>query len=361
MEYLLIVVAAFLAFGNGANDNFKGFATVWGSDTLSYRQALVLATTATLAGSIVSLFLAQGLVQQFSGRGLVADGVIAAPWFLLSVAIGAALTVIIATVAGLPVSTTHALIGGLVGAGMAAGPEAVRFAKLGSTFFLPLLVSPALAAGLGLAMCRILRLGAVQKDCACIVAPDAALGSFREGSAGALTSVMPQLVVAEQAVCANAGGVIGRFSLSTSRDTVHIASGAMICFARSVNDTPKLAALLASAHILGGGGSALLIALAMAAGGVICARRVAETMSQRLSRMDSTQGTSANLITAGLVLVATKLSLPVSTTHVAIGAIVGAGSSASTLDRGTLRNVLLAWVATMPLAAAIAWAASQAR
>lgn len=51
MELLLIAGAAFLAFGNGANDNFKGFATVWGSQTLSYRQALTLATIATILGS----------------------------------------------------------------------------------------------------------------------------------------------------------------------------------------------------------------------------------------------------------------------------------------------------------------------
>ena len=59
---------------------------------------------------------------------------------------------------------------------------------------------------------------------------------------------------------------------------------------------------------------------------------------------------------AALVLGASKFALPVSTTHVAIGAIVGAGSA--TLDLATLRNVVLAWVATMPLAAAIAWSVS---
>ena len=55
IEILLIAAALFLAFGNGANDNFKGFATVWGSDSLSYRQALILATVATAAGSLIWL------------------------------------------------------------------------------------------------------------------------------------------------------------------------------------------------------------------------------------------------------------------------------------------------------------------
>ena len=116
MEILLICVALFLAFGNGANDNFKGFATVWGTDSLSYRQALLLA-------------LAHGLVQQFSGKGLLPQAMVETPRFLVSVGLGAALTVIIATRAGLPISTTHALIGGLVGAGFAASPEQLHLAK----------------------------------------------------------------------------------------------------------------------------------------------------------------------------------------------------------------------------------------
>ncbi|BBP05415.1 hypothetical protein TPL01_31170 [Sulfuriferula plumbiphila] len=70
MEYLLILSALSLAFSNGANDNFKGLATIWGSKTLSYRQALVLAMLATVAGSLASLFLAGELVQQFSGMFL---------------------------------------------------------------------------------------------------------------------------------------------------------------------------------------------------------------------------------------------------------------------------------------------------
>ena len=97
MEWLILIAALFLAFSNGANDNFKGFATVWGSNTLSYRQALALATLATVAGSLAALFLAETLVQNFSGKGLVADVVVNAPMFILSVACGAALTVFLAT------------------------------------------------------------------------------------------------------------------------------------------------------------------------------------------------------------------------------------------------------------------------
>lgn len=142
-------MVAFVAFGNGANDNFKDFATVWGFGTLSYRQALILATIATVAGRIASLLLTEGLMNQLSGRGPVPDAIASALWFIQSVAAGALITILIATMAGLPVSTTHALIGGLVGAGLAADAGAVQLQRLGTTFFLPLLVSPLLAAVLG--------------------------------------------------------------------------------------------------------------------------------------------------------------------------------------------------------------------
>jgi PiT family inorganic phosphate transporter len=172
---LLITIALFVAFSNGANDNFKGFATVWGSDTLNYRQALTLATLATVAGSLASVLLAETLVQQFSGKGLVPDAVANAPWFIMSVASGAAATVFLATRLGFPVSTTHALIGGLIGAGLGQGGGEVHFDKLTQTFLLPLLVSPLLAALLGLLVYRLLRLRPLEKDCACLIAPPRAL------------------------------------------------------------------------------------------------------------------------------------------------------------------------------------------
>uniref|UniRef100_UPI00375317A8 inorganic phosphate transporter n=1 Tax=Polaromonas sp. TaxID=1869339 RepID=UPI00375317A8 len=98
---------------------------------------------------------------------------------------------------------------------------------------------------------------------------------------------------------------------------------------------------------------------AMALGGVLLSRRVAETMSRRVSRIDSTQGLSANLITATLVLGASQFGLPVSTTHVSVGAIAGVGTGADTLNKSALRTILLSWVITLPMAAGLAWLAHQ--
>ncbi|MEW9898080.1 inorganic phosphate transporter [Chitinivorax sp. PXF-14] len=357
MEWVLIIAATFLAFANGANDNFKGFATVWGSGTLDYRRALFLATIATVAGSLLSWMLADGLVQQFSGKGLVASEATQSLPFIASVAMGAAVTVFLATRLGFPISTTHALIGGLVGAG-AAQTGGVHFAKLADTFLLPLLVSPLLAAVLGVLAYRLLKKRPAEKDCACvalepIVAPVA-------DSASQMSAMLPVIVIEQASECERAAMPV-RFSISKYLDRLHVGSAMAICLARGVNDTPKLVALLLLAHSLGASqGSVVLIALAMALGGVLFAKKVAQTMSQRVTRMDHTSGLAANLITASLVLFASKLGLPVSTTHVSVGAIAGVGASSSTLDWHALRNVLLSWVLTLPLAAGVAWAMSLA-
>src|SRR2546428_5092993 len=100
---LLFIATCFLAYSNGANDNFKGVASLFGSRTCSYWTAISWATMTTFAGSIMSIFLAQTLLRRFSGKGIVPDHFVGSQYFLLAIAIGAGLTVIIATLAGLPI------------------------------------------------------------------------------------------------------------------------------------------------------------------------------------------------------------------------------------------------------------------
>lgn len=319
---LLAFTAAFLAFGNGANDNFKGFATVWGSETLPYRRALVLATAATVLGGLASVVIAESLLQQFSGKGLVGDELANTPQFALAVAGGAAATVMLATRLGFPISTTHALVGGLVGAGLAQSDTAIHLGNLGSGFVLPLLTSPFISAGLGFVAYGLLSAWRARRE--------------RLSTIGSAATVD-----------------IGH---SRMLDSIHLLSASAICFARGVNDAPKLAALLLGSQLLGGAGSALAVTAAMGLGGWLLSRRVAETMSHRINRLDTGQGISANLITAALVLFASRLGMPVSTTHVSVGSIIGTGGAAGTLHGAVVRNVLLSWVATLPIAAGIAFA-----
>lgn len=363
----VLLGALWLAWSNGANDNFKGVATLYGSGALSYRAALALATAATLAGSLVSVWLAQTLVQTFSGNGLIPPGALNDA-LLAAIGIGAGATVLLATGLGMPTSTTHALIGALVGTALVADSSGVNWSTLVNKFAQPLLLSPLLAIGLILllypALHRLrLRLGIVATSCLCVgntavqTQPQALPAGM---SAATLPMPAPGLAVAMGDLPACATRYDGRFvglDMHTAMNALHIASAGSVCFARAVNDTPKIAVLLLAATALGGQAQPPwvigLIALVMAAGGLIQGRRVAETMSRRITDLNHGQGLAANLVTAGLVLGASHLGLPVSTTHVSTSAIFGIGAVNGTRNWRTIAHILLAWVVTLPLALAL--------
>ena len=108
-------------------------------------------------------------------------------------------------------------------------------------------------------------------------------------------------------------------------DWCHMASAGAISFARGLNDTPKIAAILMAATLLEPQLGGFAVGAAMAIGGLIAVRRVADTMSHRITQMNDGQAFSANLITAGLVIVASRFGVPVSTTHVSCGSLFGIG------------------------------------
>ncbi|MBI4545057.1 MAG: inorganic phosphate transporter [Gemmatimonadetes bacterium] len=367
MEIILLLAAAFLAASNGANDNFKGVATLYGSGAAGYRRALSWATLTTFGGSVAAVFLARGLLASFQGAGLVPDALVGDPRFTLSVALGAAGTVALASRLGLPVSTTHALLGALLGGGLAAAPAGLDPAVLGSRFVLPLVAGPLLA----LAAVRLLypplsrlrlALGLTETTCVCVEAA-APLIEAPAGAGAAAATASTQLVARIQPVPCRPtyGGTLLGLQAGPAVDALHFLSAGTVSFARGVNDAPKLAALALVAGGAGGAGGGdllalLLVALAMAAGGWLGAARVARTMSQRITPMNSGQGLAANLVTAALVLFASRLGLPVSTTHVAVGAIFGIGSSTGALRRRVAAGIVGAWLLTLPLAALLAGA-----
>src|SRR5262245_35459565 len=158
MSVLILAAVVLLAYSNGANDNFKGVATLFGSGTANYRRALTWATVTTFAGSVLALAVASGLVATFSGRDLVPDNVTTEPAFLTAVSLSAALTVLLATRFGLPVSTTHALTGALLGAGAVATHGQVRLDTLGSSFLLPLAFSPVVSVLITLVLYPLFKL-----------------------------------------------------------------------------------------------------------------------------------------------------------------------------------------------------------
>lgn len=363
---LLFLTTLFVAYANGANDNFKGVATLFGSDTISYRGAIALATITTFAGAICSVYLAEELVHAFSGRGLVPVTIAASSDFLLAVAAGSGTTVMLAALLGLPISTTHALTGGLAGAGLlAAGPQ-FNLAHLGSGFFLPLFLGPALAVLLTIPLLRAShtlssRLGIKRESCICVgtqqfipirqLQYNAALQQY---TLPALAPAGVDITVGTRKDCVEKyGGKLLGISGQSLVNGLHYFSAGTVSFARGLNDTPKIVGLLLVVEALHVELGVLAIATAMAAGGMLNARKVAITMSRKISRMNDGQALAANLVTGLLVILASRFGLPVSTTHVSVGAIGGIGLANGSVDKGVMGGILVSWLLTLPIAAII--------
>ncbi|MDD4976104.1 MAG: inorganic phosphate transporter [Bacteriovorax sp.] len=141
------------------------------------------------------------------------------------------------------------------------------------------------------------------------------------------------------------------YNSAKALDALHFLSAGLVCFARGLNDTPKLAALLLMVPFLSTERMTALIAIAMASGGLIHSRRIAETMSHKVTSMNSKQGFAANFITAVVVNMRSKFQLPVSTTHVSVGTLFGVGLQTKSANWITIRSILTAWIVTLPVAA----------
>src|ERR671934_1844579 len=355
----LFLATCFLAYSNGANDNFKGVASLFGSRTCNYRTAISWATISTFAGSIVSIFLAQALLKKFSGKGIVPDHFVGSEYFLLAVAIGAGLTVILATLTGLPISTTHALPGAIIGCGLVAVGRAVNFGALGIGFVLPLLLSPVLAiviAGILYLVFHALRIatGTTKEWCICLGTDERLVAMPQPSSVLALRGFKSTITLSvdEQENCREryAGSFLGIGSQQIM-DIAHFFSAGTVSFARGLNDTPKIMALLLLWKTLDIRWGFTAVAILMAIGGLLNARKVAETMSKKITTMNHGQGFSANLTTAVLVVLASLYGLPVSTTHVSVGSIFGIGLTTGNANLRTVNAIVLSWLVTLPCAA----------
>ncbi|MDZ8222460.1 inorganic phosphate transporter [Nostoc sp. ChiVER01] len=304
----LFIATLFLAYSNGANDNFKGVATLFGSRTCSYQTAILWATFTTFAGAVTATFVASTLIKNFSGKGLVPDAIANSPEFHLAVAIAAGLTVLIATFMGFPISTTHSLTGALVGAGLVAIGLKVNFAALGTSFILPLLLSPIIAIPLGAGIYSLYN-----------------------------------YIILEWQVSINQKII----------DTCHFLSAGIVSFARGLNDTPKIFSLILVIEYFSIQGGMITIAIAMGLGGLINSQKVAVTMSEKITSLNHTQGLSANIVTGILVIAASQFGLPVSTTHVSVGSIFGVGLTSKKANLSVFYQILLSWILTLPTAAII--------
>lgn len=358
MTIALLAAVLFLAYANGANDNFKGVATLYGSGTAPYVRTLRYATFMTFMGSVAAFFLASGLIKTFSGKGLVGADVVAAPEFLLSVGLGAACAVFAATRMGLPISTTHSLMGGLIGAGFMAVGTDIRLGVLLEKFAAPLLISPLIAIAATGAVYPVMsylkrKSGVTSRSCVCAGVPATGEAYAAAGGSVASSSGEPMVMVGDEARCREVyGGEIAGISAQTTLNALHYISAGAVSFARGLNDTPKILGLLAAAGALHLDGAIFAIGGVMAGGGLIGARGVAETMSKKITPMSHGQGFSANIVTSSVVIGASLFGAPVSTTHVSVGSLFGLGLVKGELRWSTLLKIFGSWVGTLPAAMA---------
>lgn len=357
----IVALASVLAFANGANDVSKGVATLVGGGVTSYRRAIAWGTAWTALGAALGAVAAGAMIARFGG-GLYATGIAPSLPAIVGGLTGAALWVLIATRFGLPVSTTHALVGAVVGAGVTAlGAHAVAWPALTTKVGLPLIASPFVAMALTPLVSRGLTRGlgpaTPTADCVCVSPADCATVTTATGTALALSTLASvEFTVADSALCAVEQHAAARVTSSH----LHWLSSGAVSFARGLNDAPKIAglslaavALIPSAAALGQGATFGLITAGIVAGSIAAGRRVTRALAEDVTPMDHREGLAANLVTAGLVGAGAFYGWPMSTTHVSSGCIMAIGADRGSLDRRTTRNLVLAWVVTLPAAAAL--------
>jgi len=354
---VLIAVGAGLAWANGANDVSKGIATLVGSGVTDYRRAVAWGALWTGVGGLLGALLSGAMLSTF-GSGLMAEGFTPTFAAALGTLLCATTWVLLATWTRLPVSTTHAIVGSLIGVTvLSQGGDAMRWSVLVDKIALPLLLSPFLALGLTWLLLRLLPArtpaAAAGDPCLCAtVQPTLQVGPGGHAVLGASRLVVVQ---APAAVCAVEQPSAVRLTLGR----LHWLTSGATSLARGMNDGPKIVALSLAAGALSRGAQVpvqwlfAVVSLGMVGGSLVAGRRVTQVLAEGVTPMDDQEGFVANLMTAGLVTAGAVFGLPMSTTHVATGAIFGAGVRRGSLDWRALRQIAAAWVVTLPAAAAL--------
>ena len=317
---LALVVAAALGFGfsNGFHDTFDVISTAISSGGAPPQLALALAAVLNFLGAFLSVAVAATVVHD------IVDAAAITPNVVFAGLIGAIAWNLATWYLSFPSSSSHALIGGLVGATIAAaGTGAVEIGGLLEKVLLPALVAPLVAFGLsGVLIVAIYRL----------------LGARRPGP------------------------------VTRGFRRAQIVSAGLLAFAHGANDAQKTIGVITLALIangtLGASASPPLWAIAAAATaialGTYCGGwRIMGARGSRIIKMDAAQGFSAQGAGAATILASTLLGFPISTTHTISGGVMGAGVArrVSAVRWGVAGDIVAAWLLTLPAAAAIAAAA----
>ena len=312
---VIVVVALGFDYTNGFHDSANAIATSVSTKALTPRVALAMAAVMNVVGALISTEIAKtigsGIIEPPSGRtGLV---------LVLSALLGAIIWNVGTWYFGLPCSSTHALIGGLIGAALAAS-ETVQWQGVLDKVIIPMVVSPLI--GFGLAYVFMVAL----------------LWTFRK---------------------ANAVKAARGFRWA------QIVSAATMAFGHGTQDAQKtmgviFSALVVSGHLQSSDDIPLWVivssALAISAGTYSGGWRIMRTLGRRIFSLTSTSGFAAQSVASSVMLATAHYGLPVSTTHVISSSVMGVGATRrlSAVRWGVAGNIVTAWILTIPCAAAVA-------
>jgi PiT family inorganic phosphate transporter len=311
----VVATALFFDFTNGFHDTANSIATSVSTRALSPRLAVVSAAFLNVVGAFVS----------FKVAATVATGIVDAEVVTLDVVlaglVGAITWNLITWYMGLPSSSSHALIGGMVGSAIAAsGFDVVNWDGLVDKVVIPSLAAPLL----GILGAAALMLGV--------------LWIVRRRPPGLVNRVFRRL---------------------------QLVSGGFVAFTHGTNDAQKTMGIIALALVASGHLSAdfdrppvwviVSAALAMGLGTYAGGWRIIKTLGTRIAKLDPPRGFAAQTATAGILFTTAHYGFPVSTTHTISGSVLGAGAThrLNAVRWGVAGNILLAWLVTIPAAASV--------
>lgn len=354
MDFSFIILAVGLlflvCFTNGANDVSTAIATLAGAGLTSIKGAIAWGTLWTVAGALAGLVWGGAIINNISESIYIDTHDFALP-AALAVALSPILWVALATWRKWPVSTTHAIVGGLVGAGLIAyGAQGMDWGIILLKIALPLLISPFMAIALAWfltpALEKTAKFSGRIRLCLTPVPKLALVNANRR----------MQEPLEDCLVCACDSPQAGlTHGITLSLDNMHWLTSGLLSFARGLNDTPKLIAIvmpfLMLDNLVAPAWLFFWAAVAIGLGSWIAGRNITEVLGFNVTKMNHEQGFSANLVSSFLVIGASRFGLPVSTTHVSSSAIMGVGIAGKNgLNIKTVISMLFAWLITAPVA-----------
>ena len=383
-----VLAGAYMAWNIGANDVANSMASAVGARAITLRQALFVATILTFLGAT----LVGSHVAQTIRKGIIDSQVIGDPKVillgLLSALLSASLWVCLATYKNLPVSTTHSIVGAMVGFGLVSGgAAAVNWSQV-TYIFISWVFTPALSAGCSFLIFKLIDRTVLSKmdtvhgaikttpmlisATVCIMTLSLFLDTplSRKLGFGAIQSFLASIVVGVAAyfICALwIRKIFARYEIGVAEDIfryLQVMTSCYVAFGNGANDVANAMGPLAGIYFIYSSGSVAesspVPVWMLAFGGfMICVGictwgyRVIETVGSKITELTSIRGFVVEFSAATLILVASMLGLPVSTTHAAIGAYIGVGLARGlqALDVGVVWKIMLYWVITVPVAA----------